>query len=110
MRALIPWLLVAWPALAQPADCPAAADQANSMPIYLNLQGRPGVPKGMQGGVFLNVPVGANASNCAPTLPPLPSDILHGNDSDGDTLRGLGGGNLLRGTPPTARVTVEGVN
>jgi hypothetical protein len=84
MRAVIlPLLLLAAPAGAQPADCPTAPGSAGTLPVWVDLQGRPGVPAGTRGYVQTEVTGGGT---CAPRDPDLPRDILRG--PPGNVLHG----------------------
>lgn len=90
-------------AWAQPADCPRApGDRGGAgIPLAIDLGGRPGVPPGMDGKAYVEVPIGPSGLDCGPRGPP-PRDVLQG--PGGDVLRGpagdvLGGpsGDVLRG-------------
>ncbi len=142
-------VLFARPVMAQPADCaPArsanglptngwaadstAADDASVgpggpvLPLAIDVAGRPGVPKGVRGQVYIGVPMGAPASTaanqagswtagnaparnapsgnaCAYDRPP-PRDVLRGEPSD--VLDGPPSPDLLRG-PGHPHVEVE---
>lgn len=82
-----------------PADLPPLQDLCRppppgspSLPIYLDLQGRPGVPKGVTGQVGIDVPLAA--PDCSQPVH-LPRDPLHGDP--GDVLRGPQPGDVLHG-------------
>jgi hypothetical protein len=80
-------LLVADPAFARPPDCPTSPGPTQSMPLYLDLNGLPGVPRGLNGQVFADVPTappGGTVCRTARLRPP--SDVLRGEP--GDLLRG----------------------
>jgi hypothetical protein len=77
-------------AMAQPADCPRQPAPGPSMPLSIDLAGRPGVPAGVTGKAFVEVPMEAAQTECGE--PPAPSDVLGGAPGD-----------LLRGTPAPAR-------
>jgi hypothetical protein len=98
----------------QPADCPTAPapGPTQTIPLLLNLRGLPGVPAGVSGQMYTEVPAeppGGMACSSGP--PPGPRDILHGET--GDLMRGPGASsNLLSGSlqprveigyPPPAR-------
>jgi hypothetical protein len=92
------------PAAAQPADCPSEPAPTQSMPLYLDLNGQPGVPRGVSGQVFGDVPVSPpGGSLCQAAAPALPRDVLRGEP--GDVLRGNGARDLLRG-PARPRVEI----
>lgn len=75
-------------AAAQPADCPTApAPPGSSLPVAIDLAGRPGVPSGVKGQALLAVPMQPQPTDCG--QPSAPADVLHGEPGD-----------LLRGTPP----------
>jgi len=142
-------MLFACPVAAQPADCaPAgsadglaangwaaggtAADGAPVgtggpvLPLAIDVGGRPGMPKGVRGQIYVGVPVGAPAATaanpagtwtagnsyagnaprgnaCADDRPP-PRDVLRGQP--GDVLDGPPSPDLLRG-PGHPHVEVE---
>ena len=74
-------------ARAQPADCPTVpAPQSPSVPVTIDLGGRPGVPSGVTGQALLAVPLQAPRTDCGE--PSAPADVLRGEPGD-----------LLRGTP-----------
>ena len=91
--ALILLLLPTAPALAQSLDCGAPQRQGDQIPLYLDLQGLKGVPKGVTGQVAVTVPAGP-PQECAPA-PHLPTDVLHGDP--GDALHGNGSADILQG-------------
>ncbi len=83
---------------AQPADC--LVDQAPSatMPLALDLRGLPGVPRTARGQVSADVPVAPFGTLCGAAEPPLPRDVLHGDQRPDEVLRGNGdGGDVLTG-------------
>jgi len=88
MRAaiLLPLLLFAAPAWAQPADCPTVPGTTSTMPVWLGLQGQPGVPAGTRGYVQTEI---SGGGTCAPRDLELPRDVLHG--PPGDVLHGPAG-------------------
>ncbi len=90
-------------AVAQPADCPSAPPTGATLPLQLDLAGRPGVPPGVSGQAFVGVPMTAPGIACDDAAPP-PRDILRGEP--GDALRGAPSPDLLRG-PGTPHVRVE---
>ena len=90
-------------AAAQPADCAAAPQPAQTIPLLLDLKGLPGVPRGVNGQVYAEVPAAPGGTVCeAPPPPPAAADALRGEP--GDLLQG-GEGDLLRG-PGQARVEI----
>jgi hypothetical protein len=92
------------PTAAQPADCPSEPAPTQSMPLYLDLNGLPGVPRGVTGQVSADVPVTPPGGTlCEAATPALPRDVLRGEP--GDVLRGNGGRDLLRG-PGRPRVEI----
>jgi hypothetical protein len=93
MRGLLTFIvlgLVASGAMAQPADCPTSPAPGPSMPLSIDLAGRPGVPAGVTGTAFVEVPMEAAQTECGESPPP--SDVLGGAPGD-----------LLRGTTPPPR-------
>jgi len=85
--------LTAAGAMAQPADCPAVpAAPGGSLPVTIDLSGRSGVPSGVNGKAWVNVPMQAPRTDCGE--PAAPADVLRGEPGD-----------LLRGTssPPDER-------
>lgn len=81
-------------AAAQPADCASEPAPTQSVPLTLDLNGLPGVPKGLGGQVYADVPVAPPGGTVCETVPPdLPRDVLRG--ARGDVLRGNGPRNLL---------------
>ncbi|MDR3535564.1 MAG: hypothetical protein P4L71_03600 [Acetobacteraceae bacterium] len=88
---------------AQPADCPTAPADGPTIPLALDLAGRPGVPAGTTGQAYVAVPAGQPGYACQSTRPP-PTDVLHGEP--GDVLHGPPSRDLLRG-PGTPQVRVE---
>lgn len=90
-------------ARAQPADCPAEPRATASVPLSLDLNGLPGVPRGLAGYVGADIPVappGGTLCRAAPA--PAVADVLRGEP--GDVLRGPPARDLLGG--PAARVDV----
>jgi|HubBroStandDraft_2_1064218.scaffolds.fasta_scaffold410897_2 hypothetical protein len=81
------FLLFAHPVAAQPADCPATPSTGPVMPLAIDLTGRPGVPAGIGGQAYLNLPVGAPAGNDCHAAAPPPRDVLAGPPAS-DLLRG----------------------
>ena len=116
MRGLVVFLcvfLVAEGAFAQPADCPTEAPPpGDTMPLSLDLQGMPGVPRGLSGEVGLNVPLAPPGMACTDQgfgnedAGP-PDDVLAG--PPGDVLRGEGTGDVLSGrrTPRVEIIDVQ---
>jgi len=81
-------VLLACPAMAQPADCVTPQPAGPVVPMAIDLAGRPGVPTGVHGLAAINVPMGAPAGNACHDEAPLPRDVLRGEPGD-----------LLNGTP-----------
>jgi hypothetical protein len=135
-------VLFACPVMAQPADCAPArsadglaadgfAADGLVLPLAIDVAGRPGVPKGVRGQIYVGVPLGATASTaanqagtwtagngsrgnaptgsaptgyaCADDRPP-PHDVLRGEPSN--VLDGPPSPDLLRG-PGHPHVEVE---
>jgi len=91
-------LLLGWSrsAIAQPADCPAVAESSSVLPLSVDLARRRGVPPGLTGQAYLDLPIATGrVLECLEPTPAGPLDILHG--SPGDVLRGPSSNNLLRG-------------
>ena len=89
-------LLLAHPVAAQPADCPPAPSTGPVVPLAIDLAGRSGVPKGVSGQAYINVPVGAPAGTACHDNPlKPPQDVLRGEL--GDVLGGPPSSDLLRG-------------
>jgi hypothetical protein len=78
----------------QPADCLTAPSNGTMLPLSLDLAGRHGVPSGVGGQAYVEVPMEAPGIACA--IPPPPTDVLRGPPSD--VLRGPRG-NLLNPAP-----------
>jgi hypothetical protein len=74
-------------AVAQPADCPVEQPGGPTLPLWLDLAGRPGVPSGAAGQAYINMPMTPPGLACEDTEPP-PRDVPHGEP--GDVLRGPG--------------------
>jgi hypothetical protein len=87
---------------AQTADCRVESPPGPTLPLSLDLAGRPGVPAGTTGQVYVGVPMNPPGVACRDERPP-PSDILRGEP--GNTL-GPPTRDLLRG-PGTPRVWIE---
>jgi hypothetical protein len=105
------WLVVALlllfvrPVAAQPADCTPAPATGPVMPLAIDLAGRAGVPKGVSGQAYINLPVGAPAGTACRDEPPKPpQEVLRGEP--GDVLGGPPSSDLLRG-PGHPHVEVE---
>ncbi len=80
-------LLCPLQATAAPADCPSAPDQAGAIPLAIELQGLPGVPRGVSGQADVEVPASPNGRlDCPAKAARKPVDPLHGEP--GDLLRG----------------------
>ncbi len=96
-------LAVCCEAYAQGADCATAVVGGPTLPLALDLAGRPGVPgRCMTGQAYVAVPMNSPGLACRDERPP-PSDILGGEP--GDTL-GPQVHDLLRG-PGVPHVQVE---
>lgn len=78
-------------AMAQPADCPTLPAPRPSLPVTIDLAGRPGVPAGVTGRAHAAVPMQAPQTDCGE--PSTPADVLRGEPGD-----------LLRGTAAPAQV------
>ena len=76
-------------ATAQPADCQTQPPAGPSQRLAIDLAGRPGVPAGVTGKTFVEVPMQSARTDCGE--PSAPSDVLRGVPGD-----------LLRGTPAAA--------
>jgi hypothetical protein len=63
-------------AAAQPADCLTAPPSGPPLPLSLDLAGRHGVPSGVSGKAYVEVPMETPGIACA--IPPPPSDVLRG--------------------------------
>jgi hypothetical protein len=87
---------------AQTADCRVDPSSGPTLPLALDLAGRPGVPAGTTGQAYVGVPTNPPGVACRDARPP-PSDILRGEP--GNTL-GPPTRDLLRG-PGTPRVWIE---
>jgi hypothetical protein len=116
MRGLVAFvglLLVSAGAFAQPADCPTEPPASgDTMPLLLDLQGMPGVPRGLSGDVGVNVPLAPPGMACTDQGPgnsdaEPSSDVLAG--PPGDVLRGEGTGDVLSGrrTPRVEIIDVQ---
>lgn len=90
---------------AQPADCPQPPPSGPGVPLSLDLAGRPGVPSGLTGQAYVQVPVDQPGGYACEDRRPPPQDVLRGHP--GDALRGPPSPDLLRG-PGTPWVEVEG--
>ncbi len=66
--------------IAASADCPTAPNSGASLPVAIDLGGRPGVPSGVKGKAYLDLPIEPNVS--CPDAPPPPSDVLRGEPGD----------------------------
>jgi hypothetical protein len=87
---------------AQEPDCAVERSEGPSLPLSLDLAGRPGVPAGTTGQAYVAIPMHPPGIACRDARPP-PADTLRGES--GDTL-GPPVGDLLRGSG-TPHVTVE---
>ncbi len=89
-------LLFAHPLAAQPADCPPVPSTGPVVPLAIDIAGRPGVPKGVSGQAYVNVPMGPPAGTaCHHDALEPPRDVLRGEP--GDVLGGPPSSDLLRG-------------
>jgi hypothetical protein len=96
LRAFILLGLAASGAMAQPTDCPTQPAPGPSLPLAIDLAGRPGVPAGVTGKVFVEVP----------TRPPPEmerGETECGEQSAPTDVLGGAPGDLLRGTPRPAQ-------
>ena len=59
-------LLVAARVAAQPADCDAGRPPAGTLPLSLDLAGRPGVPSGVTGQMEIEVPLASGGRDAVP--------------------------------------------
>lgn len=97
----------------QQADCPAEPPTpGETMPLLLDLQGMPGLPRGLGGYVGGNIPMTTPEMAChdqgaANDAAGPPSDVLAG--PPGDVLRGEGAGDVLSGrrTPRVEIIDVQ---
>jgi hypothetical protein len=87
---------------AQPADCPVEPSVGPTLPLSLDLAGRPGVPAGATGQAYIAVPMNPPGVACRDAHLP-PTDVLRGER--GNPL-GPSSRDLLRG-PPIPHVWVE---
>jgi hypothetical protein len=90
LLAFVALVLVASGAMAQPADCAARPAPGPAAHVSIDLAGRPGVPKGVNGKALVEAPMQAPQTDCGE--PSAPSDVLGGEPGD-----------LLRGTPRPAQ-------
>jgi hypothetical protein len=88
---------------AQPADCASVPSSGPMLLLSLDLGGRPGVPRGVTGQAWVDVPMGAPGVACPAESRAPPRDILRGEPGN---LLGPPSPDLLRG-PGTPRVLVE---
>ena len=72
------------------------------LPLSLDLAGRPGVPRGVAGQAYVDLPIGPPGIACRDARPP-PRDILHGEPGN---PMGPSSPDLLRG-PGSPQVRVE---
>jgi hypothetical protein len=89
-------------ATAQPANCATEPSVGSTLPLSLDLAGRPGVPKGFIGQAYVDLPIGQPGVACRDASPP-PRDILRGERGD---VLGPSSPDLLRG-PGNPHVWVE---
>lgn len=89
---------------AQPADCAVEASAPATMPLWVDLQGLPGVTPVRTGSVGFNVPISAPGMACADPGPgPSPGrDTLAG--PPGGVLQGPPSRDLLRGSTPRIEI------
>jgi hypothetical protein len=102
----LPVLLMLAPLRAggQPADCPSAPHDGPELDLSIDLAGRPGVPSGLTGQLYVQVPTDSPVDACS-TSPPPPRNVLGGEP--GDVLHGPPSTDLLRGPGGTPHVEVE---
>jgi hypothetical protein len=94
--ALLITLLLALPAFAQPADCPAIpVGPPIDLDIFVGLNGPTKAPIA---GALRLPQVPANGTICPPPPPPT-GDVLRGAPAPHDLLRGDGTSDILRGLP-----------
>ena len=91
-------------ATGQQTDCPSTPHDGPGLDLSIDLAGRPGVPSGLTGQVYVQVPADPPAAASCPTEQPPPRDVLGGEP--GDVLHGPPSPDLLRG-PGTPHVEVE---
>jgi hypothetical protein len=107
MRSLLAVLLLltftSLGAVAQPADCASEPTSGPMLPLSLDLGGRPGVPRGVTGQTYVDVPMGPPGLACSGEPRAPPRDILLGEPGN---LLGPPSPDLLRG-PGTPRVWVD---
>jgi hypothetical protein len=104
LAGLLLLVLASFRVAAQPADCPSVPSTEPMLPLALDLAGRPGVPRGVTGQAYVDLPMGAPGVACGGPPPPPPRDVLRGDP--GNVLMGPPSPDLLRG-PGTPRVWVE---
>ena len=109
--ALLVMLLLAVPALAQPADCASVpVGPPIAMELYVGPPRRANVPGRVIGGVVpMEVPAFGTLCRAPPPLtrdvlrgPPAPEGVLHGPPAPRGVLRGDGLAEVLRGWPVLA--------
>lgn len=88
----------------QQTDCPRAPPTGPGLDLSIDLAGRPGVPSGLTGQVYVQVPTDQQTPDSCRTEEPPPRDVLGGEP--GDVLHGPPSPDLLRG-PGVPHVEVE---
>jgi hypothetical protein len=63
------------------ADCPTVSESGASMSFSIDLAGRPGVPAGVGGETYLDLPIAPRIA-CPDTEAKPPRDILRGEPGD----------------------------
>ena len=66
---------------AQPADCPSDPSAGPMMPLSLDLGSCPGVPRGVTGQAYVDIPIGTPGIACR-DAPPPPRDVLRGEPGE----------------------------
>ena len=93
MSAGVAAMVWAFGAAAQPADCMVHEAPGPSLPLAIDLARRPGVPRGVTGQAYVELPLGAPQTDCGE--PSVPRDVLRGEA--GDLLRGTRAPDSMRG-------------
>jgi len=109
--ALLVMLLLAAPALAQPADCASVpVGPPMALELYVGPTGQANVPGHVIGGLVpMEMPAFGTLCRAPPPLtrdvlhgPPAPEGVLHGPPAPRGVLRGDGLADALRGWPALA--------
>ena len=92
-------------AAAQPADCPTEPSPGQQLPLWLDMKGLPGVPRGAAGLIGVAVPgmPTGGVTACPAEAAPPRNDVLRGRG--GDLLSPGGRHDLLRGPRPRVEMT-----